>query len=75
MNTSNEPAAIPGSDCGSVIRRNAVNGLAPRSAAASSSVASCFSRFEYSGRIMNGRYEYTMPMYTAKSVCNSVNGS
>ena len=45
----------PGSDCGRVMRRNTVNGCAPRSAAASTRVTSCFSRFAYSGRIMNGR--------------------
>ena len=46
---------MPGSDCGSVMRQNARHGRAPRSAAASSSVTSCFSRLAYSGRIMNGR--------------------
>src|SRR6185436_8470442 len=55
MNTSSEPARIPGIDSGSVMRRKARIGPAPRSDAASSSVLSCFSRFEYSGRIMNGR--------------------
>ena len=62
MNTSIEPAMIPGMDSGKVMVRNALNGRQPRSAAASSSVRSIFSRLEYSGRIMNGRYEYTMPM-------------
>ena len=75
MNTSIEPAMTPGIDSGSVICRKARNGVAPRSTAASSSVLSCFSRFEYSGRIMNGRYEYTMPMYIAKSVCIITMGS
>src|SRR6185312_13695679 len=44
MKTSSDPAAMPGSDCGSVTRRKAVSGRAPRSAAASSSAVSCFSR-------------------------------
>ena len=57
MNTSMQPATMPGIDSGSVILRNAFHGRQPRSAAASSSVRSIFSRFEYSGRIMNGRYE------------------
>ena len=74
MNTRSDPATMPAKDCGSVTRTNARNGRAPRSAAASSSVPSCFSRLAYSGRIMNGRYEYTIPMYTAKSVCSSASG-
>ena len=51
------PAMMTATDCGRVIRKNAVIGVAPRSAAASNSVLSCFSRFAYSGRIKNGRYE------------------
>ncbi len=46
MNTSIEPAMMPGIDSGNVTLRNALNGVAPRSTAASSSVLSCFSRFE-----------------------------
>ena len=46
---------MPGIDSGSVIAQKASIGLAPRSAAASSSVWSSFSRLAYSGRIMNGR--------------------
>ena len=66
---------MPRSDSGSVMATNARNGRHPRSAAASSSAASCFSRFAYSGRIMNGRYEYTMPRYIAKLVCSITIGS
>ena len=57
MNTSRQPAMIPGIDSGSVTLRNDSHGRLPRSAAASSSVRSIFSRFAYRGRIMNGRYE------------------
>ncbi len=57
MNTSMQPATMPGFDSGRVILRKACQGLQPRSAAASSSVRSSFSRLAYSGRIMNGRYE------------------
>ena len=40
MNTSASPATMPGNDNGKVMVRNTVHGLAPRSAAASSSAGS-----------------------------------
>ena len=43
MNTSRQPATMPGSDSGRVTVRKAANGLAPRSAAASSRLVSSFS--------------------------------
>ncbi len=55
MNTSMDPAMMPAFDKGTVILQNATQAVAPRSLAASSSRRSIFARFEYSGRIMNGR--------------------
>src|SRR5262249_25345758 len=43
MNTSREPAAIPGEESGKVTERKARQGRAPRSAAASSRIQSSFS--------------------------------
>ena len=54
MNTSIEPAMIPDLESGTVTSQNAFHGVAPRSLAASSRRRSIFTRFEYSGRIMNG---------------------
>ena len=56
MNTSSEPATMPGAASGRVIRRNARRGLSPRSSAASTSDQSSRSSAAYSGRIMSGRY-------------------
>ncbi|MNC96951.1 hypothetical protein D3C83_144610 [compost metagenome] len=57
MNTSIDPAMIPGSDSGSVTSRKMRAGRAPRSAAASCRSRSSRSSVAYRGRIMNGRYE------------------
>ena len=55
MNTSIEPAMMPALDSGTVTFQKAVQAVAPRSAAASSSRRSIFDRLPYSGRIMKGR--------------------
>ena len=55
MNTNMKPARIPGRDNGRVIVKNALNGLQPRSAAASSKVRSIFSNVVYSGSTMKGK--------------------
>src|SRR5262249_22274556 len=57
MSTRSEPAAIPGNDNGRVTPRNARNGRAPRSAAASMRLLSSADKLPYRGRTMNGRYE------------------
>ena len=56
MNTSIEPATMPERDSGTVTRQNTVQGLAPRSVAASSKRKSIFTRFEYKGSTMKGKY-------------------
>ena len=57
MNTSMEPAMIPGIDKGSVTSRNARHGGLPRSPEASSNERSSFSRVANSGNTMKGRDE------------------
>ena len=55
MKTSIEPAMMPALDSGTVTFQNATQGVAPRSAAASSRRKSSLARLPYSGRIMKGR--------------------
>ena len=55
MNTSNAPVTTPGSVKRSVISRNALNGRAPRSVAASISDQSIRSREANTGRMNSGR--------------------
>ena len=55
INTSSEPAIIPGIVQGKVTVRKVANGFAPKSDAASSKVRSSFSIFAYSGSIINGK--------------------
>jgi hypothetical protein len=55
MNTSMLPAMMPALDSGTVIFQKAVQGVAPRSAAASSRRRSILARLPNSGRIMKGR--------------------
>lgn len=55
MNTSIAPATMPARDNGHRHLQKAVQGVAPRSEAASSKRMSIFDRLAYSGRIMKGR--------------------
>ena len=54
MKTNRNAATMPGAAIGSVILRNAVSRLAPRSVAASSRRRSMFSSAMKIGRTMNG---------------------
>ena len=56
MNTNIKPATMPALDSGTVISQNALNGVVPKSYAASSRRKSIFTSVAYSGRIMKGRY-------------------
>src|ERR1700691_3822525 len=57
MNTSIEPAMMPGIDSGRVTSMKVRQGGVPKSAAASSSEWSSFSSVANSGSTMNGKYE------------------
>src|SRR4030042_2361148 len=69
------PAIIPGTLRGNVTLRNAIQGGAPRSAAASRSEFSIFSRDVYNGNTINGKNSYTIPIITAVGVYNRLIGS
>ena len=58
---------MPGRVSGNVTCQNDWKPLAPRSRAASSRRLSSFSMDAYSGKTMNGRNVYRMPINTAKS--------
>src|SRR3954447_12966929 len=71
MNVSRVPATTPGSESGQVILRKVVHAEAYRSAPASSSRRSIFSRLAYSGSVMNGRKLYVKPEITANGGLSS----
>ena len=67
-NTSVTPEMTPGRLSGSVTRRKACTGVAPRSFAASSRLLSILASEVWICRIMKGMKLYTMPRMTAKLV-------
>ena len=67
-NTSVMPEMTPGRESGSVTRRNACTGVAPRSLAASSRLLSILASEVWICRIIKGMKLYTMPRMTAKLV-------
>ena len=62
IKTSIDPAIMPALDNGTVISQKVLNGLVPRSAAASKKRTSNLDKLAYKGNIINGKYEYTIPM-------------
>ncbi|WPB88568.1 hypothetical protein R8789_04620 [Streptomyces malaysiensis] len=68
LNTISEPASIPGSDSGTVIRQKHVQPLAPSPLAAGVRAGSIRSRLPINGSTIYASITCTMPMTTAVSL-------